>query len=250
MNAETGYSVKEETLTKYLTQEKIVSWKQLEDAFGISKPTLWRRLQNTALVTSLNNNRKYITLKEIVEENADDNGIWKSGDVVFSNRDSLNPTIVQIVEKSDAGWSMAEFENYLGTSPKQNVVDLSREEKIKRAKFGHKYIYFSATRSEEQIKARIKLEPKCGIKLNADDVKEAAQKVGTQVREFIKDAMEQVGMEDKDIPRADILMAGIMKPLKHIDSDRNLARHLENNPSQEGFYDLKKTTEQINDFQR
>ena len=143
---------------------------------------------------------------------------------------------------------MDEFEKYLGASPKENVVGLFRDGKIKRGRFGHKYVYFSVTKTEEQIKSRIKMEPKCGIKVYAGDVKKAMKKTGKRVRGIIHGAMDYVEMDDKDIPRMDILMASFMKPLKRINSDRSHAAYLQNNPVQEMFYDLKKTARAINDF--
>lgn len=225
-------------LINYLTQQRILTWEQLEENIGTSKSTLWRILQNTKLTTSLNFNRKYVALKETVEKNADENGICQINNAVFSTSDSLRSTTVNIIEKSDNGRDVAELERYLNTSPKQTVVDLYREEKIKYVKVGHRHIYISPTKGEEQIKARIKTEPKGGIKLNTNDVKKASLNVGKILKKTIKEAMEYVGIEDKDMSRADILIASVIKPLIHINSDRDLARHLENNPTREGFYDF------------
>ena len=193
-------------LINYMLQKKMTTWKQLEEKFGISKSTLMRRLQTTELIRSINCNKKYLTLKEIVEKNANENGIWRADNVVFSTLGTLNSTIVNLVEKSESGMSMVDIKNYLNTSPKQNVVDLLEEEKITCNKFGHKHVYFSLTKSEEQIKSRINIEPKCTIKLDAKDVKFAAQKVGERVRNIVKDAIEHVGIKEGDISIVDVLM--------------------------------------------
>jgi len=226
-------------LINYMLQEKIATWKQLEEKFGISKSTLMRRLQTTELTVSINHNKKYLALEEIVEKNANENGIWRADGVVFSTLGALNSTIVNLVEKSESGMSMVDIKNYLNTSPKQNVIDLLEEEKITCDKFGHKHVYFSLTKSEEQIKARINMEPECTIKLNAKDVKFAAQKVGERVRNIVKDAIEHVDIKEGDMSMVDVLIASVMKPLKHIDSDRHLARHLKNNSTLDGFYNFE-----------
>lgn len=237
-------AVTAEIVKDFITDRKVVSWSQLIDRFHTSKSTLRRRLQGSLLVTSLNMNRRRFTLKTILERHVDRSGVWHFNGATFSIHGGISPTVRHLAARGEAGWSEAEMETYLQVIPKKNLAELAGTSNIRRAKIGHKYVYLSneEEKRRSQIQFRVKGEKPCGIKLDLEDFESTVGKVGIALRSIIRKILAEKGIKDvEERELEDILAAGLIRPLLHLNSDRQLARYLPNHPQCHSFYNFEKS---------
>ncbi|MDI6811696.1 MAG: hypothetical protein QMD80_08560, partial [archaeon] len=155
-----------EQIVEFIQRCLFVKWSIMLLRFFVSGETIRRRLRESGhtLVRSLNKNKKHFTLKSLIQANMDRNGIWECEGVVFSIYEEAKPTILNLINKSKAGWTELELRDYLKIIAKGVLIEMYREGLISRAKFGHHYVYFSkdAEKRKKQIILRHGKEPQCG----------------------------------------------------------------------------------------
>jgi len=127
---------------------------------GKSKRTIHRYLNAVRYYSSYTHSGKYFTLEQT--PSFDSNGIWFYNKIGFSKYGTLKNSLIEIIEASLAGKAHAELKKDLLIDVHNSLLELLREEKIKRISINNFYIYFSADekKSSTQLKKRRELMSK------------------------------------------------------------------------------------------
>ena len=135
----------------YKTNEKVLKSFQskkvmtTEELIAISKwsiPTVRRRMKGWHAYRSYNQNGRYYTLAAIPK--FDQYGIWKYKKIFFSQKGNLKQSLINLVERSEAGRSAIESSNILGISAHTLLSHIYKnQQEIEREKHNGLYIYFS-----------------------------------------------------------------------------------------------------------
>ena len=137
---------KEKAVIDQLRLWKVSTKKKLCSHLQISHMTMVRALKKFGYYTSYNKNSSFYTLHEIPEFDA--HGLWAYGDIYFSRYTTLDDTIVTLIEKSDAGYTIRELTNTLRTEVKNILPRLCRKKGLNRDYSGRYVVYFSNNRQQ------------------------------------------------------------------------------------------------------
>lgn len=127
---------------KFLRIKKVVMLAELALHFHCSPRTVQRRLADWHAINSYNRNGSYYTLPDIPK--FDVNGLWRYRGAFFSLFGNLPKTFVQLVAKSQAGFTAAEAGDLLGLRPSSFLWSLRDHPALKREKHQGVYVYFSS----------------------------------------------------------------------------------------------------------
>lgn len=150
------------------------------------------------MVRSLNKNKRYFSLKRVIQEHMDENGIWTCKGIVFSIHEDAKTTILHLVNRSRCGCTELELREYLKIVAKWALLELYNAGLVSRAKSAHHYVYFSkdAEKRKKQIILRHGQEPRCGIIFDAVDLKLVMGSVGARLRKIVHDVLKARGIKD------------------------------------------------------
>jgi hypothetical protein len=110
--------------------------------------TVFNALRKYGYYSSYNYNAGFYTLADTPR--FDQNGLWQFHQIRFSRFGTLNDTLVELLEHSEAGYTPAELEDVLGVQCRHLLSRLSHEKRIDREKLGRSYVYY-AKRAETQF---------------------------------------------------------------------------------------------------
>jgi hypothetical protein len=142
-------------LIKLFKQHTIATMGQLKEALGTeAEATVFRKLAELSYRTSYSHRGGYYTLDTIPVY--DEWGLWSFRSVWFSKRGTLLSTAAQLVDESEAGFSVAELESILHVEAKGALLKLVVKERIGREKFGGRNVYYSrsSAKRKQQLAAR------------------------------------------------------------------------------------------------
>lgn len=108
---------------------------------GISRRTVQRALLKHGYFTSCNRNGTYLTLQETPQFDAE--GLWTHRQACFSAHGTLLETVLQLVQASTAGKTVAELEGQLRTHVHNQLSWLLREARLARFYWGRHTVYVS-----------------------------------------------------------------------------------------------------------
>jgi len=126
-----------------------------------SRPSIMRYFKKAGYYTSYNCAGEYYTLSTIPK--FDENGLWKYESAFFSSHGSLRDTATALVNKSECGYTHAEFRGLLGIRMHDTLLALVNDGLINREEIGEEYVYVSCDHGEEQIAERKSMPPKAKI---------------------------------------------------------------------------------------
>ena len=129
---------------QYIKEQEVVTWDLLEGKFGITRVALWRKLMKHKKITSLNKNSKYFTILKFVEDEIDDNGIWKHNDLIFSVHGGACNTIKYLVDKSKRGIKCKDLDLITDISTGPHLLKMVKKGDIVRGKISREWVYFSS----------------------------------------------------------------------------------------------------------
>ena len=86
----------------------------------------------------------------------DYNGLWHSGDIVFSKWGTLADTIQHLVDSSKAGLSSLDLGSILKTKIIPQLVALGKAKRIVRVRYGRHHVYYNVKPGikEQQMRKR------------------------------------------------------------------------------------------------
>ena len=129
-------------LRALLEKHEIATLEELKQAAGTtSTMTVFRRLKELGYRTSYSHRGKFYTLADTPR--FDDDGLWCSRSVWFSRFGNLLQTTRQFVEQAATGFTAAELRGRLHVEVKQSLLELVRQEQLRRERIGHHFVYFS-----------------------------------------------------------------------------------------------------------
>ena len=125
-------------LNRWLAR-KVMTLAQLTDQLGCSSRTVHRRLKGWRAINSYSHNGRYYALPGVPQFDAD--GLWRFGDIGFSQHGNLTQTIVQLVKHSAAGLSGAELRDRLGVDLRSFLSLFRSHPDVKREAHRGRFVY-------------------------------------------------------------------------------------------------------------
>lgn len=138
-----------EQIVGLFRKQKVLTKQQALDACGCKTMTFWKALHQHGYLTSYNFNAQYYTLREI--PTFDERGLWSYRNVRFSRWGTLSKTLVELVERSRAGYVAKELSAILGVEVAPELSRLYRLGRIRRERLGPSFVYVA---SHERRRAR------------------------------------------------------------------------------------------------
>lgn len=140
-------TAKEEGVVDLLQRWRIATKQALCAHLLVSHMTVVRALNKYGYYSSCNRNSAYYTLTSIPV--FDEDGLWSYEGVCFSRYGTLEASIVQLIERSPAGFTVNELEKRFGTKAGNILCALCRKGRLKRHYSGRNAVYVSADRERE-----------------------------------------------------------------------------------------------------
>ena len=136
-------------IAEYIGCNTIVDINSLKKRFpGRSVPSFHRDLAKLKCVTCFTENSRYYTLPDT--PNYDEYGLWRYGNIVFSENGTAKETVLTLIEKSSSGMSHSELQNLLGIRIYNPLRALVQEKAITSVADGKKLVFFSGDESVRQ----------------------------------------------------------------------------------------------------
>lgn len=117
-----------------------------------SRMSVFRRLHAIGYLISYSHTGRFYTLADIPD--FDHEGLWRHQGIGFSRYGRLKPTLVRLVEASDAGRTHGELARRLGLRVHNALFQLAHQGRIGREDWGSAYLYVSAN----PLQARTQME--------------------------------------------------------------------------------------------
>jgi hypothetical protein len=135
-----------------------------------SRTSVFRRLKEIGYRTSYTHAGSYYTLVDIPK--FDERGLWFYQDVGFSKSGTLKATLKSLVESGPAGFTHEELEGLLHIRVYNTLLDLVRENAVKREEWNGTYLYVSLSQevAADQQKRRQDLQTGIVVPLPATTV--------------------------------------------------------------------------------
>ena len=156
-----------------LAKQSIATMDQLKKAVGtVAELTVYRKLRELDYCASYSHRGRFYTLRELAE--FDENGLWWVRSIGFSSRGTLVATAEGLVDASEAGYAVEEFDAIVKVGTKDVLPKLVREKRLRRTRIGNRNVYFSQKRSvrSQQIASRRvwEAQPSVSKSIAAQDV--------------------------------------------------------------------------------
>ena len=141
----------EEAVVRELRRRRVATMRTLRERRGCCHMTVVRALKKTGYHNSFNANAAYYALPETVAFDAD--GLWFHRQIGFSQHGNLLQTLVVLVERSPAGYTVAELTARLRTPVATLLNRLARQGRLAVVRQGRRALYLAAAaepRSRQQ----------------------------------------------------------------------------------------------------
>lgn len=150
-------SPKESALRRLFRRKPVADLSTILRVLGTSsRMTMLRHLKPLGYQSSYSHSGTYYTL--LGTPDYDDFGLWFYQGIGFSRRGTLKMTVKQLIDESPTGYQSKELEALLRTSVHNTLLDLKRDNTIRREPLGtpRGYVYFSIDpeRGKNQLEQR------------------------------------------------------------------------------------------------
>lgn len=132
----------ESQVVKQLRSLRVAQLSQLATQLELSTKTVQRALIKAGYFTSINQNARFVTLKDVPQ--FDPWGLWSFEQVHFSQHGNLRDTLVKLIEQAPSGWTLQELEQAVGTRAHNHLSQLIRGGQVRRFLWGRQAVYVSA----------------------------------------------------------------------------------------------------------
>lgn len=141
-------------LENFFSRHPIARLDELRRTLHVSGRTVFRILGRMGYLSSYSHAGKYYTLARTPSFDAD--GLWAHSGVLFSSHRTLRNTVVDLINKAQAGHTHAELQDRLRIRVHDTLHDLVAAGEIGRAEIERLYLYVSAepTAAKAQIAGR------------------------------------------------------------------------------------------------
>ena len=121
---------------------------ELMSQLGFSRSSITRHLKKNKALTSVNSNGQYYVLPKSVKFNK--YGLVNVEGKVFSRHGNLLDTIVNIINESPCGFFTVDIEELVETNVQSQCLNLFKEKKIFRKRYGKTYCNFAIEKKERE----------------------------------------------------------------------------------------------------
>ena len=104
-----------------------------------SRMSIFRRLKEVSYLSSYTHTGRYYTLAHIPQ--FDNHGLWFHQSVGFSQYGTLKSTIVELVDRSSAGFTHLELNHILRIRTHNTLLNLVREHRVSRQRLEKAFLY-------------------------------------------------------------------------------------------------------------
>jgi hypothetical protein len=133
----------QQALRRLIRRTSVADMAALCEVLGTrSRMTVFRRLKEIGYRTSFTHAGRYYTLADIPE--FEELGLWFHKDAGFSTKGTLKETVATHVERAPDGRTNAELHHVLRVRVHNTLLDLVREGRITRMRYGQVSLYVSA----------------------------------------------------------------------------------------------------------
>ncbi len=134
--------IKKQLIKDLIIRNKIVTLDEIKTYIQNNVTmTIMRKLNELSYLSSYSHRGKYYTLGTIPKFS--NQGLWSYQSVHFSKYGTLKNTCCQLINTSQAGYSVKELDQILQVSVRLPALNLFKEGKLFRAPFGGEDVYFS-----------------------------------------------------------------------------------------------------------
>lgn len=131
-----------DNILKLFNKKNVVTIDELKAALGTDVDmTVLRKLRELSYHSSYTHRGMYYTLDSIAKFN--ELGLWLYKKIGFSLYGTLIQTALNFVNTSQTGYTVSELNQAIGVETKQSLLQLYRQEDVKREKMENVYVYFS-----------------------------------------------------------------------------------------------------------
>ena len=147
---------KESEVVQRLRRTRIGTMKILREELAVSHMTVFRALNKYGYHSSVNHNASYYTLHDIPR--FDEDGLWTYREICFSEYGSLSKTLVNLVEKSPTGLTVAELEQRVKTKVGNLLSRLCQQQQLSRCFAGREAVYLAVDSEMQRRQERARQE--------------------------------------------------------------------------------------------
>ena len=143
---------RKQLIKDFILRNKIVTLDEIKEHLNFNVTmTIMRKMNDLSYFSSYSHRGKYYTLGIVPKFS--DQGLWSYNSVYFSKYDTLKNTCHQLLNSSQSGHTTHAMDRILNVSSRLSLLNLHKEGKISRTKFGGEFVYFSGSKQlkEQQI---------------------------------------------------------------------------------------------------
>ena len=141
-------------LVDLIRERKVVMYADLQNALGpVSRQTVYRKMLEIEVRSSYSHGGRYYTLDECADY--DSNGLWSYGEIHFSRHNTLNDTLVYLVDQP-CGLLARDLKQTVKLEVLTVLRRLIKTGRMFRTKIGDHYVYFS-TNADRRRRQRHRL---------------------------------------------------------------------------------------------
>lgn len=123
-------------------RRKMLTLGEVAELIGRTIHTARRRLKAWKTSRSYNKNGRYYALPDVPAFDA--NGLWRWGGVFFSRYGNLTQTLIESIERSEAGLGASELGERLGLDPRSFLSAFAHHPRLRREKRLGRFVYYAA----------------------------------------------------------------------------------------------------------
>lgn len=127
---------------------KVLTKEDIFKACGCANMTLWKILHDYGYLTSYNFNAMYYTLFDI--PTFDELGLWSYKKIRFSRYGSISQTLVELIERSEAGYTAKELSGILDVQVAPELSRLHGLRRVQRERLGSSFVYLASVESHRR----------------------------------------------------------------------------------------------------
>ena len=132
-------------------EHKVLTKEDVLEACGCATMTFWKILHNHGYITSYNFNAMYYTLLDI--PTFDELGLWSYKGIGFSRYGSLSDTLIELIERSELGYTAKELTQLLDVKVAPELSRLHCLGRVQREKMHSSFVYVASQDIRRQARA-------------------------------------------------------------------------------------------------
>lgn len=164
-------TVNTDALRSLLKKQKIATLDELKQVIGTtSTMTVFRRLKELGYRTSYSHRGKFYTLADTPQFDRD--GLWWYQSAGFSQFGNLLDTTEEFVERASAGFTAAELRSLLDVEVKQSLLQLVRQNRLRREKIGREFVYLARAKQRRTSQKQQRKEYQAAWEIGVSPLRE------------------------------------------------------------------------------